>query len=78
MELTIDVDRVFAPVTMQSLQRLFDEREMQRLEREAEKRLKEGKKKNDDGHNHGSSGFGGFGGGNSAMQSTGDMFNTLR
>ncbi len=70
MELTIDVDRLFAPVTMQSLQQLLDEREVQRLIREEEKRRKEGKKKDDDhGHNHG--GFGNLGG---AMGSTGNMF----
>lgn len=75
MELMIDVDRLFAPVTMQSLQRLFDEREMQRLQREEQKRQKEGHKKGDDGHNHGmNNSFGG----SSAMQSTGDMFNSFR
>lgn len=74
MELTIDVDRLFAPVTMESLQQLLDEREVQRLIREEEKRRKEGKKKKDDGHNHGG-GFGGFGGGmGGAMGSAGNMF----
>ena len=75
MELSIDVDRLFAPVTMQSLQRLFDEREMQRLQREEQKRQKEGHKKGNDGHSHGmNNSFGG----SSAMQSTGDMFNSFR
>ena len=77
IELTIDVDKLFAPVTMQSLQQMLDERELQRLAREEEKRAKEGKKKNNDGHNHGSMGFGGMGG-TSAMQSTGDMFQRHR
>ena len=72
LELTIDVDRLFAPVTMQSLQRLLDEREMQRLIREEEKRQKEGKKKNDD-HDHSNNAFG-----NPNMQSTGNMFDTFR
>lgn len=74
MELTIDVDRLFAPVTMQSLQQLLDEREMQRLVREEEKRRKEGKKKRDDDHNHSGGGMGGFGGFGGAMGSAGDMF----
>jgi hypothetical protein len=57
---------------------MLDERELQRLAREEEKRAKEGKKKkSDDGHNHGSMGFGGMGG-TSAMQSTGDMFQRHR
>ena len=42
----MDMNRIFAPVTMQSLSRLLDEREAQRLRREEEKRLKEGPKKN--------------------------------
>lgn len=83
MELTIDMDHLFAPVTMQSLQELLDEREMQRLRREAEKRLLEGAKNGGHGHdhNHGSMGgmMGGFGGmGGGAMGSTGGMFNNLR
>lgn len=76
IELTIDMDKLFAPVTMQSLQQMLDEREMHRLEREAEKRRKEGNKHQDD-HNHSSGGFGGMGGGmgSSMMDMTGGMFN---
>ncbi len=71
LDLTLDVDRIFAPVTMESLQRMFDEREMQRLIREEEKRQKEGKKKHD--HDHSNNAFG-----NPNMQSTGNMFDTFR
>ena len=46
IEFTMDMNRIFAPVTMQSLSRLLDEREAQRLRREEEKRLKEGRKQN--------------------------------
>ncbi len=75
IELTIDMDKLFAPVTMQSLQQMLDEREMRRLEREAEKRRKEGNKNQND-HNHSSGGFGGMGGGmGSMMDMTGGMFN---
>ena len=45
----MDMNRIFAPVTMQSLSRLLDEREAQRLRREEEKRLKEGPKKEPSG-----------------------------
>ena len=38
----MDMSRIFAPVTMQSLSRLLDDRESQRLRREAEIRAKEG------------------------------------
>lgn len=76
IELTIDMDKLFAPMTMQSLQQMLDERELRRLEREAEKRRKEGRKQNDDDHNHSSGGFGGMGGGmGSMMDMTGGMFN---
>lgn len=82
IELTIDMDRLFAPMTMKSLQQMLDERELRRLEREFEKRVKEGPKRGDD-HNHGGSGMGGFGGGmggfgggmGSTMNMTGGMFN---
>ncbi len=70
VELTIDMDRLFAPVTMLSLQRLLDERERQRLLREEEKRRREGRKKPDD--DHGSNSM------NSNMFSTGNMFDTFR
>lgn len=72
IEVTIDVDKLFAPMTMQSLQRLLDERELQRLEREEEKRRKEGHKHKHDNDNSNNA----FG--NSAMQSTGNMFDTFR
>ena len=81
IELVINVDQLFAPVTMQSLQQMLDERELQRLAREEEKRRKEGNKRNRDEHDHGgSSGGFGFGGrgGNSAMQATGNMFDRHR
>lgn len=79
IELTIDMDRLFAPVTMKSLQEMLDERELQRLKREFEKRVKEGPKRGDD-HNHGGNSMGGFGGGfgggmGSTMNMTGGMFN---
>ncbi|MBR5465375.1 MAG: Ig-like domain-containing protein [Alistipes sp.] len=75
IELTIDMDNLFAPVTMHSLQHMLDERELQRLEREAERRRQEGPKNQQ--HNHGSGGLGGFGSmNNSTMNMTGGMFNT--
>ena len=44
VEFTMDMRRIFAPVTMQSLARLLDEREAQRLRREEAKRAREGDK----------------------------------
>ncbi len=46
VEVTMDLEKLFAPVTMQSLQRMLDEREVQRLKKEAERLAKEGPKKN--------------------------------
>ena len=85
VEFSIDMNRVFAPVTMESLSRLLDEREAQRLRREAEKRAKEPKtnrnshdqnNQNNQNNANGFGSFGGFGGGmNNSMNSTGGMFN---
>ena len=82
VEFSIDMNRVFAPVTMESLSRLLDEREAQRLRREAEKRAKEPKTnrnshdQNNQNNANGFGSFGGFGGGmNNSMNSTGGMFN---
>ena len=73
IEFTMDMPRIFAPVTMQSLSRLLDERELQRLRREEEKRAKEGPQRNDvsgsqSGAFQGGMGsMGGFGGRNAGM-----------
>lgn len=73
IEFTMDMPRIFAPVTMQSLSRLLDERELQRLRREEEKRAKEGPQRNDvSGSQSGAfqgdmGGMGGFGGRNAGM-----------
>lgn len=73
IEFTMDMPRIFAPVTMQSLSRLLDERELQRLRREEEKRAKEGPQRNDvsgsqSGALQGGMGsMGGFGGRNAGM-----------
>lgn len=84
IDFTIDMNKLFAPVTMESLSRMLDEREVQRLRREAEKRAKEPKVNRDDlnngnnGNNGNRNGMGGFGGMNNSMNSTGDMFNNYR
>lgn len=44
MELNMDMTQIFAPVTMETLTKMLDEREAQRLRREAERLLKEGPK----------------------------------
>ena len=56
IELAMDMNRIFAPVTMEQLIERLDKREAAREAKEAEKRLKEGNKKKDDGHNHSSQG----------------------
>ncbi|WP_417014635.1 Ig-like domain-containing protein [Alistipes sp.] len=70
IEFTMDMDRIFAPVTMQSLSRMLDERELQRLRREAEKRAKEGpqRKQQQQQQNMNNSSFG----------SAGSMFSNFR
>ena len=44
IEFTMDMDKLFAPVSMESLQRRLDEQELQRLRREAEKAAKDPKR----------------------------------
>ena len=68
IEFTMEMDRIFAPVTMQSLSRMLDERELQRLRREEEKRAKEGPKKKEQPQNMNNSSFG----------SAGSMFSNFR
>jgi hypothetical protein len=69
MELAIDMNNLFAPITMQSLIKTLDDREEQRIRKLEEERAKN--KQNEKGHNHdnqGSSGGGfGFGGIGSSM-----------
>ena len=66
IEFEMDMNRIFAPVTMQSLSRLLDEREAQRLRREEEKRAKERPQSGGSGREASSPGgtgsMGGFGG----------------
>lgn len=71
IEFAMDMNRIFAPMTMQSLSRLLDERESQRLIREAEKRAKEAPKKNAQQQQQQNSG-------NNTFNATGGMFNNLR
>ncbi len=71
MELDMNMRQIFAPVTMKSLARMLDERELQRLKKEAERKAKERPKKNrdyDDEQNRI----------NNSMNSTGNMFNKFR
>ncbi len=86
-EVEMDMDALFAPVTMESLTEMLDRREMIRLQREAEKRAKaekENKNQNQgQSHSHGrnnsqrdrTAGPDGMGGG---MGSLGNMRNILR
>ncbi len=87
IEFTMDMGRIFAPVTMQSLSRLLDERELQRLRREEEKRAKEkpgngqtSGARSAEGRNdmNGMNGMGGFGGMGGGLGSASGMFNSMR
>lgn len=73
-DLTLDMNRIFAPVTMDELVRRLDQREQTRLRKEAEHRAKEGKRDNGQNNQQQSGsglnmgGMGGLGG------ITGNMF----
>lgn len=80
MELAMDMAQIFAPMTMETLSRLLDEREVQRLIREKEKLTKEApqrKKERDqqqrDQQNNPSNRTG-----NNNLNSTGGMFSNMR
>lgn len=73
-DLTLDMNRIFAPVTMAELVRRLDQREQTRLRKEAERRAKEGNRNNGQNNQQQSGsglnmgGMGGLGG------ITGNMF----
>ncbi len=71
VEFTMDMNRIFSPMTMQSLSRLLDEREAQRLRREEEKRAKEPRKDPNRERQQQQSGNNNFG-------SAGSMFSNFR
>ncbi len=81
MELAVDMNRLFAPVTMQSLVKMLDDREEQRIKKLEEERAKKNKEKDAHDHNHqggqsGGFGFGGMGGmgaGAGGFQQMGNM-----
>ncbi|MDE5579387.1 MAG: Ig-like domain-containing protein [Alistipes sp.] len=73
IEFSMDMNRIFAPVTMQSLIRLLDERELQRLRREEERRAKEGPRSSGSSGQQSGAAMGsmsGFGGTGSRMGTT--------
>ncbi|MBR0332139.1 MAG: hypothetical protein IIX20_01365, partial [Alistipes sp.] len=73
-EFTLDMARLFAPVTMEQLIERLDKREAARLQKEEERRREEALKKSQEGHNHSSSSGGmGLGGGMSGMGGLGGM-----
>lgn len=61
IELDVDMNEIFAPMTMQSLIDLLEKRELQRLQKEAEERAKDPNRGKKSEHNHGQSSSGGFG-----------------
>jgi len=70
-DITLDMSRIFAPVTMEQLIEILDKREAIRIVKAEEKRREEARKKQGQGHNHdhggGMGGFGGMMGGSGGM-----------
>lgn len=77
-EFDINMAELFAPVTMQQLIERLDKREMARLKKLEEERIKNAHSgRNNHNHNHGGNsmgGFGGMGGGLGNLGSSGGMF----
>lgn len=72
VEFTMEMTRIFAPVTMKSLTQMLDKQEMQRIAREQEKRAAERTKQNQNRNNQTQQNAGNM------FNSAGDMFNTFR
>ena len=73
-DITLDMGRIFAPITMQQLIEILDKREAIRIVKAEEKRREEALKKQGQGHNHnhggmmgGSGGLGGMMGGSGGL-----------
>lgn len=70
-DITLDMSRIFAQVTMEQLIEILDKREAIRIVKAEEKRREEARKKQGQGHNHdhggGMGGFGGMMGGSGGM-----------
>lgn len=64
-EISVDMDKLFAPVTMESIIKMLNDREDERLKKVAEEMAKKRQQEAQKGHNHGQNsgmGFGGLGG----------------
>ena len=76
-DIDVDMDKLFAPITMESLVKMLDDREDERLKKLAEevakKRKEEANKKNQNSSNMGFGGLGGLGGGLSSSGSSSGM-----
>ena len=82
-DLEVDMDKLFAPITMESLIKLLDDREDERLKKLAEEEAKKRRENTNKGNNQssgmgfgGMGGLGGLGGGNTGglgSSSTGGM-----
>ena len=80
MEIDMDMSRIFAPVTMESLIKLLDDREAQRLkklEEERQKKLKDGKGQNNQNQGQGQNQMGGMGFGGALGGATSLRTNTF-
>ena len=86
-EITIDMDKLFAPITMESLKKMLDDREDERLKKLAEEMAKKRQKEQKSGNGQsGQSGFGfgglggmggGLGGTTGGMRTTTGMGNNM-
>jgi hypothetical protein len=74
-DITLDMNRIFAPVTMSQLIEILDKREAVRIVKAEEKRREAERKKQSEGHghNHGGGMMGGAGGLGGMMGGAGGM-----
>jgi uncharacterized membrane protein YgcG len=61
-DIDVDMDKLFAPITMESVVKMLDDREDERLKKLTEERAKKQKEANRNNNSGGMGGFGGFGG----------------
>lgn len=66
-DVTVDMDVLFAPITMESLNKMLDDKEDERLKKVAEEMAKKRQEAANKNNNNQSAGFGGMGGGLGGM-----------
>jgi uncharacterized protein (DUF2141 family) len=72
-DIEVDMDKLFAPITMESVIKMLNDREDERLKKLAEEMMKKRKEEANKNNQNSGMGFGGFGGMSTGGMNTGGM-----